>query len=309
MIIAAAGGHNLLMIGPPGCGKSMLAQCFPGLLPPLYDEELLEVVKIHSSCGMPVKSLLNGQRPFRSPHHVISDVGLIGGGTNPRPGEISLAHHGVLFLDEFPEFRRTALEGMRAPLETGQVSIVRARGAFDYPAQFQLIAAMNPCPCGRLGVKDSRCNCSAASIQSYLKKLSQPILDRIDMHVELQAVPLESIGSSSRDSDEVEAAQTDQIISEIAIARDLQFHRQKALNATLDGKGILGSQSVDPKALNLLERSANRIGFSARTFVRLLRVGRTIADLDGESIIRTQHIAEAISLRSLERISNLVQAA
>jgi magnesium chelatase family protein len=299
LMIAAAGGHNLLMIGPPGCGKSMLAQAFGSILPPLERTEMLESVKIHSVAGLPIHGLLRGERPFRTPHHVVSDVGLIGGGSAPRPGEISLAHHGVLFLDEFPEFRRTALEAMRAPLEAGRVSITRAKASVMFPARFQLIAAMNPCPCGRLGSAGGGCGCSRNAIHSYLSKISQPILDRIDLHVELSAVPLEMMtrraeAGTERDEDALRAA--------VQGARARQWRRAGKLNAALNSAELKSTLSVEAEALRLLECAAAKSHLSARGYMRVLRTARTIADVAGADTVAGAHIAEAVQFRCLERI-------
>ncbi len=304
MLIAAAGGHNLLMIGPPGCGKSMLAERFPGLLPPLTRDEMLEVVKIHSIVGLRVNGFLSGERPYRAPHQLTSDVGLVGGGAVPKPGEISLAHHGVLFLDEFPEFRRSAIEALRAPLENGIVSVTRAKGAWIFPASFQLIAAMNPCPCGRLGAAGQHCLCSRPAIQAYLRKLSRPILDRIDLHVELDAVPLSAITAGECEgSDEDEKRH-----AAVLLARSRQYDRAKKLNSAVRSDEVSKLFSIRPEGLSLLERAAGRSGISARGYVRLLRVARTIADIEGDSAVLERHIAEAISFRCLERIERYCQA-
>ncbi len=301
--IAAAGGHNLLMVGPPGCGKSMLAQRLPSILPPLRSAETLEVVKIHSILGLPIEGLLGGERPFRNPHHSISEVGLIGGGPRVRPGEISLAHHGVLFLDEFPEFRRAALEGLRAPLEAGQVNVVRARGAEKFPASFQLIAAMNPCPCGRLSDIRSKCVCSRVEISRYLGKLSQPILDRIDLHVELDAVPLEVIAKGSK----TESASEQQDLQEqVYLALDRQLSRQKCLNARIESESLAQSINLSSQAFGLFQSAAEKCGLSARTYFRTLRVAQTIADLDGKDKIDCDQIAEALSFRALDRLEDFV---
>lgn len=307
LVIAAAGGHNLIMVGPPGCGKSMLAERFPSLLPPLAEQEIVETVRVHSVAGQPVTPLLAGQRPFRSPHHVVSDVGLIGGGAQPRPGEISLANRGVLFLDEFPEFRRSALESLRGPLEAGQVLITRAKASIRLPARFQLLAAMNPCPCGRLGVKGVACTCSRPAILAYLRKLSQPILDRIDIHVELSAVDLSTVAPSTQRE---HAARLDEELRErVAAARVLQNERQSCLNAELQGSALM--QQLDPsgKAQHFLRQACDQRGLSTRAYVRILRVARTIADLESAACIEVQHIAEAISYRTLERIERYCLAA
>ncbi|MBX7138972.1 MAG: YifB family Mg chelatase-like AAA ATPase [Oligoflexia bacterium] len=307
LVIAAAGGHNLLMIGPPGCGKSMMAERFSSILPELRREEMLEVVKIHSVAGMPVEGLLTGVRPFRSPHYVVSDAGLIGGGTGPRPGEISLAHHGVLFLDEFPEYRRSALEGLRAPLESGAVNISRARGAFTFPARFQLIAAMNPCPCGRLGMKDNSCRCSPVAVKQYLGKLSGPILDRIDLHVELEPVPISEVSSDRGPS--VDSEHSDRLRERVVAARDRQITRQGCLNAALDSSHIRRIIKLDARSLALVESAAKRLNLSARGFFRMMRCALTIADLENNPQVESRHVAEALSFRSLERVNRYLNAA
>jgi magnesium chelatase family protein len=302
LLIAAAGGHNLLMLGPPGCGKSMLAQRLPGLLPPLTSEEQLEVVKIHSIAGMPLKPLLAGQRPFRSPHHVVSEAALVGGGAVPHPGEISLAHNGVLFLDEFPEFRRPALEALRAPLEMGSVIVSRAKGRSSFPSRFQLVAAMNSCPCGRRGAAGSECQCSRAAIQKYLQKLSRPILDRIDLHVEMDAVALKDMTRETKDN---ERRIDDEFRNHVLEARQRQYSRAGKLNSALSADDIRSGGCLAPGAIETLERSANAAGLSARGIVRVLRVARTIADIAENGQIVSQHVSEAISFRSLERLEKL----
>lgn len=304
LLIAAAGGHNVLLIGPPGCGKSMLAQRFAGLLPPLREDERLEVVKIHSLAGLPVNELLEGVRPFRSPHHVVSDVGLIGGGAHPRPGEISLAHRGVLFLDEFPEYRRSALEALRAPLEQGTVQISRARGSFTFPAQFQLLAAMNPCPCGRYGSKTQECVCSESMHHLYLRKLSQPILERIDLHVELDEVPLAEIAASGKG---VISGDTDrELLVRVAAAQSLQIEQRSMLNFQLTIDQLQEGGGMDDGARRLLDKVSQRNALSARSFVRVLRVARTIADLEGCEKLSDEHLSEAIGFRCLDRRARAV---
>ena len=294
--VAAAGGHNVLMIGPPGCGKSMLAERFQSILPPMSREELLDVVKIHSIAGLPVSGFFDGHRPFRSPHHSISDAGLIGGGAVPRPGEISFAHHGVLFLDEFPEFRRSAIESLRAPLEAGEVRVARAKGSALFPANFQLVAAMNPCPCGRLGSQSAPCLCSRQVVSSYLRKLSQPILDRIDLHVELQAVPVALMTAAIEQSSEPQCW-----LEEVIEARLRQLDRG-ALNSRLSGDQFDQALNIKPSALKLLEQAARKSGLSARVFIRTIKVAMTIANLAARDEVLEQDVAEAISYRCLERL-------
>jgi magnesium chelatase family protein len=305
LTIAAAGGHNMLMIGPPGCGKSMLAERLAGLLPELSQAELLEVLRIHSVAGLSVSSLLSGARPFRSPHHVVSDAGLIGGGAGPRPGEVSLAHRGVLFLDEFPEFRRSTIEALRAPLETGWVQVARAKASVNFPARFQLIAAMNPCPCGRFGSKQGVCRCPHYAVREYLARLSQPILDRIDLHVELEAVAVEDlVWASPRPT----TTPTTDVEDAVRGARELQIERQGVLNSEVPEVWIRTESRITHSARTLLSEAIRRLGMSARGYVRILRVSRTIADLGGVEEINDEVVAEAVSYRSLERLANVVHS-
>ena len=297
LTIAAAGGHNLLMVGPPGCGKSMLASRLGTLLPALTATERLEVARIYSAAGLPLHAALNGERPFRAPHHGGSDVGLVGGGSVPRPGEITLAHRGVLFLDEFPEFQRSALEALRAPLESGTISIVRSRSSVSLPARFQLIAAMNPCPCGRLRVRGLHCRCSAGAIAGFMRKLSQPILDRIDLHVELEAVALDDLIRHAPSK----SSTHEKVVDQIAAACALQQQRQECSNSQLQAQALLGADRLDSKQQAILERATARGLISARGIIRVLRVARTIADLEGSQNVLPQHLSEALSYRVLER--------
>lgn len=297
LLLCAAGGHNALLIGPPGCGKSMLAGALPSVLPALSLDEKIEVAKIGSVCGTSIESVLAGLRPFRAPHQNVSEAGLIGGGPDLRPGEISLAHRGVLFLDEFPEFRRGALEALRAPLESGSVRITRAAGSVRYPAAFQLVAAMNPCPCGRLGSERNSCLCSQTLIQQYLRKLSKPILDRIDVHVELEPVPLEAMASPFTPEE------SDQSLREkVTSCRELQLTRQGQLNGELTGEALFSKSCTAPKALSLLKKIEQKVEMSARRVVRILRVARTIADMNTDERIEESHVAETMQFRGLENL-------
>lgn len=308
LTIAAAGGHNILMIGPPGCGKSMLAQRFPALLPCLQRDELLEVIKIHSISGQDISSLLTGSRPFRSPHHSISTAGLIGGGSTPKPGEISLAHKGVLFLDEFPEYGRAAIEALRLPLEAGLVDVARARCSLRFPAEFQLIAAMNPCPCGRQGIPNGACMCTPANRHTYLKRLSQPILDRIDMHVELQGVPMTLLCERGQQAPGTTTSQEEeervQLINAVRLS---QARRHGCLNARLKGSSLRALLQLKDPVKDLLEHAAGKIGLSTRAVMKVLKVGRTIADLEEAADIGETHIAEALSYRCLERMEQYLR--
>jgi magnesium chelatase family protein len=293
--IAAAGGHNLLLIGPPGTGKSMLARRMPGILPRMSDVEALETAAVNSILGLPVAVEGWRQRPFRSPHHTASAAALVGGGPGPRPGEISRAHNGVLFLDEFPEFNRRALEVLREPLETGCISIARAGGQADYPARFQLIAAMNPCPCGYLGDKQSECRCSADRVAAYRHKISGPLLDRIDLHVEVLRPSTELLRDTKRDGESSAAVQ-----QRVEFAWEVQKIRGTNGNARLKGKAMETSCAGSPECWALLEKAADQFNLSARAHQRILRVARTIADLAGAKRIAPPHVAEALSLRCLD---------
>lgn len=299
--IAAAGGHNAILIGPPGAGKTMLAKRLPTILPPLSLHEALETTKIHSVAGkLPVNTSLISKRPFRSPHHTISDVALVGGGGMPQPGEISLAHNGVLFLDELPEFKRTVLEVMRQPMEERRVSISRAKVSIDFPASFMLIASMNPCPCGYFNHPEKECTCSPMVVQRYLNKISGPLLDRIDLHVEVTPVSFNEL-SSQRTSEH-----SDAVRERVLKARDIQdkrFEGQQGIyaNAQMSSKQLKEICVINSVGQTLLKTAMDRLNLSARAYDRILKVSRTIADLAGSEEIRPEHLAEAIQYRSLDR--------
>ncbi|HET8729937.1 MAG TPA: YifB family Mg chelatase-like AAA ATPase, partial [Moraxellaceae bacterium] len=298
--IAAAGGHSLLMLGPPGTGKTLLASRLPGLLPPLDDQAALEVAAVRSLLGL--RDEPGRQPPFRAPHHTASAVALVGGGSPPRPGEITLAHHGVLFLDELPEFDRRVLEVLREPIESGHVQIARATRQIRYPAQFQLVAAMNPCPCGYLGDGTARCHCSLEQVARYRGRLSGPLLDRIDLHVEVPILPADVLQRGTP------GESTAVVRARVLAARQRQLERQGTLNHAL-GPGQVGDVvPLGHQDLALLEHAMRRLRLSARAYHRILRMARTIADLDNSEVVGTTHLQEALAYRVLDRMPSSTPA-
>ncbi|MGI6255020.1 MAG: YifB family Mg chelatase-like AAA ATPase [Acutalibacter sp.] len=298
--IAASGSHNVLFIGPPGSGKSMLAKRLPSILPEMTFQEALETTKIHSIRGeLPPGTSLLHRRPFRSPHHTVSNVGLTGGGSPPMPGEISLAHNGVLFLDELPEFPRTVMEALRQPMEDRVVTISRASGTHSYPCRFMLVAAMNPCPCGYFGHPTHPCLCSSREVERYLGKISGPLLDRIDLHIEVAAVPFDQLSSTGEE--ESSAA----ILQRVTAARQLQNQRYEGkpytCNADIPAGDLQEMCQTTREAQKLLQQAFETMGFSARTYSRVLKVSRTIADLDHSEKITVDHVTEAVQYRTLDR--------
>jgi len=298
--VAAAGAHNIIMIGPPGSGKTMLARRIPGILPRMSFDEAIETTKVYSVMGVLERDrALITQRPFRAPHHTISDIGLIGGGNTPRPGEVSLSHNGLLFLDELPEFKKSVLEVLRQPLEDGRVTIARAAVSLSYPADVMLVAAMNPCPCGYLGDRSRPCRCTPQQIRQYQGRISGPLMDRIDIHIEVPSVRYRDL--TGRETGESSAAIKARIEQARAIQKN-RFAEDKTLfNARMNDRQIRAACPLDEESRQLIEMAVDRLGLSARAYTRILKVARTIADLDGGGPIRSSHVAEAIQYRSLDR--------
>ncbi|MBC2604915.1 YifB family Mg chelatase-like AAA ATPase [Pelagicoccus albus] len=300
--VAVAGNHNLLLIGPPGSGKSMIAKRIPGIMPEPTLDEFLEILQIESAAGVSHKNQLRKRRPFRSPHHTISDVGLLGGGSIPGPGEISLAHNGVLFMDELPEFKRSALEVMRQPLEDGKVTISRSAGKVTLPCNFMLVAAMNPCPCGYLGSQQKECSCSPHQVQKYRNRISGPLLDRIDLHVEAPALSISQLREASK------GESSEEIRDRIETARSIQRSRFSATavrsNADMGHQAIQSHCKISSELGDLLQSAMERLSLSARAYDRILKVSRTIADLAGSIEIEAPHLLEAIQFRSLDRMAS-----
>jgi magnesium chelatase family protein len=299
--VAAAGAHNIIMIGPPGSGKTMLAKRIPSILPPMTLDEALETTKIHSIAGIiPKDKPLVTERPYRSPHHTVSDAALVGGGSFPRPGEVSFAHHGVLFLDELPEFKKNVLEVLRQPLEDSKVTVSRSKLSLEFPANFMLAAAMNPCPCGYYTDPSKKCTCLPPQIQKYMARISGPLLDRIDIHIEVPAVKYKEISSETKGETSTE------IRERVIRARKIQYERFANLKNVFNN-GDMGSKEVrqyctlDSACSDLLKMAMTKLGFSARAYDRILKVSRTIADLENSENIQSQHISEAIQYRSLDR--------
>lgn len=297
--IAAAGGHNVLMIGPPGSGKTLMARCMPTILPDMTFEEALESTRIHSVVGSVPTSGLMTERPFRSPHHTASHASLVGGGASALPGEISKAHNGVLFLDELPEYRRDVLEALRQPMEDGFVTITRVNAQSTYPARFVLICSMNPCPCGHLGSRTQQCRCTPAQVRRYLNRISGPLLDRIDMHIEVESIPADRLADVALEEESAS------IRARVESAREVQRQRYKKLpihcNADLNARTLAQACRMQPQARELLMLSTERLNFSNRAYTRILKVARTIADLEHAEEITEIHIAEAVQYRTLDR--------
>ena len=299
--IAAAGGHNVLMIGPPGSGKTLMARCMPTILPDMRFDEALETTRIHSVAGIIPPTGLLTERPFRSPHHTASHVALVGGGMNAVPGEISKAHNGVLFLDELPEYRRDVLEALRQPLEDGFVTIARVNAQATYPANFVLVGSMNPCPCGNLGSRVRPCRCTPSAIRRYLNRISGPLLDRIDMHIEVESIPAERLAQESPEES------SDSIRTRVEAAREIQLRRYENdpagihINAQLSARNLNAACKTTQEAHDLLMLSCEKLRLSNRAYTRILKVARTIADLEGADEIQAEHISEAVQYRTLDR--------